>query len=149
MDGTLLERKATMNLPPTPRAARHKARVVVADDDDDDRGRMVGALRREGFEVFEARDGAELLRRVAALRRKGHVVNAVVSDIGMPNCDGLRAARSLRFSSSVLPIVLITGFSDAELRDDALRAGATTVLQKPIRTRELADALRRALGTAS
>jgi CheY-like chemotaxis protein len=122
-------------------ATGHRVRVVVADDDDESRQLAADALRRDGFEVFEARDGEELLRSVAALRSLGHVVNAVVSDIGMPNCDGLRATRSLRFTSRVLPIVLVTGFADAELHRDALQAGATAVLQKPLRNHELSSAI--------
>jgi two-component system OmpR family response regulator len=124
---------------------QRRARIVVADDDDDARDLVVSALRSAGFEVHEARDGIELLGKVAALRGRGHVVHGVVSDIGMPNCDGLRATRSLRSTSRVLPIVLITGLHDAALRDDALRAGATAILEKPIRTSELTGAIRQAL----
>jgi two-component system response regulator (stage 0 sporulation protein F) len=135
---------------PSPEPNKHtvvqrKARVVVADDDDDCRGLVVDALRRDGFEVFEAKDGEQLIRRVAALRGMGHVVNAVVSDIGMPNCDGLRATRSLRSTSRHLPIVLMTGFGDPELLHDALQAGATALLRKPIRSDELSSTLRKAL----
>jgi two-component system, response regulator, stage 0 sporulation protein F len=124
---------------------QRRARVVVADDDDDSRELLVSGLRRDGFEVHEARDGIELIGRVAALRSRGHVIHAVVSDIGMPNCDGLRATRSLRSTSRVLPIVLITGFDDVELRQDALEAGATAVIQKPVRTSELTGTIMDAL----
>jgi DNA-binding NtrC family response regulator len=123
--------------------------VVIADDDDDCRRLLAGALRRDGFEVFEARDGDELIGRVTALRSRGHVVNAVVSDIGMPNCDGLHAMRKLRTASRALPIVLVTGFTDVELQHDAYRAGATAVLQKPVGATEITRAVRRAMSLPS
>jgi CheY-like chemotaxis protein len=125
--------------------AERKARVVLADDDDETRELAARALRREGFDVFEARDGEELLQRVTSLRANGHVVSAVVSDIDMPSCDGLHATRRLRTSSRALPIVLVTGFTNPDVYHAALRAGASSVLSKPVQPHQLTRTVRQAL----
>jgi CheY-like chemotaxis protein len=122
-----------------------KARVVLADDDDEARELAAQALRREGFDVFEARDGEELLQRVTSLRQNGHSVSAVVSDIDMPSCDGLHATLRLRTGSRALPIVLVTGFTNPDIYRAALQAGASTVLSKPIQPNQLTRSVRQAL----
>jgi CheY-like chemotaxis protein len=122
-----------------------KARVVIADDDDEARELAAEALRRDGFDVFEARDGEELLKRVTSLRQNGHAVSAVVSDIDMPSCDGLHATRRLRTGSRALPIVLVTGFTNPDIFRAALQAGASTVLAKPIQPSQLTRSVRQAL----
>jgi DNA-binding NarL/FixJ family response regulator len=65
----------------------------------------------------------------------------VVSDIGMPGCDGISATQALRINSLV-PIVLITAFEDAETLQSARSAGADLVLFKPVDSASLVSAVR-------
>lgn len=66
-------------------------RIVVADDHASTRRVLADLLRTDGWTVFEARDGVELLN-LAALHRP----HAVISDLSMPRMGGLEAARALR-----------------------------------------------------
>lgn len=66
-------------------------RIVIADDHSSTRQVLADLLRTDGWTVFEARDGVELLN-LAAL----HLPHAVISDLSMPRMGGLEAARSLR-----------------------------------------------------
>jgi CheY-like chemotaxis protein len=117
--------------------------ALLADDDDDARSLIAGILRRAGFEVIEASDGQELVDRYSAMRAEaGHEPTVVVSDIGMPGCDGISATQMLR-SNSLVPIVLITAFDDVETLNSARSAGADEVLSKPVDGASLVSAVRR------
>jgi CheY-like chemotaxis protein len=121
------------------------ARAVVADDDEDCRERLVSMLRSQGFEVTEAGDGNELTTCVAALVQAGDPPRVVVSDIGMPACDGIEATRRLRRFSATLPVVLVTGYTDTATWSQGYGAGASEILNKPVSVSALHDALRRLL----
>ena len=110
--------------------------AVVADDDEDARFLVAAALRRAGFRVSEASDGLELLAIVEA---SDFSTLLVVSDIGMPGCDGIAAAQLLRGRDATLPIVLITANTDPETMEDAMLAGADHVFYKPLDLRQLVD----------
>jgi CheY-like chemotaxis protein len=123
-----------------------EVRAVVADDDDDNRALFVAALRRDGFEASEVRNGNELVDRVATLRREGRDALVVVSDVCMPECDGIQAATRLRQISLTLPIVLVTASNDPNTWRAAAAAGADAVLQKPVAPQVLTRAVRHAMG---
>ncbi len=104
-------------------------RALVADDDDDARALMAASLRRAGFEVHELCNGKELVATFA-LQRGARTL--VVSDIGMPELDGIAATNLLRRQSNSPPILLVTAFGDVTTLRDAKAAGADRVLLKPL-----------------
>jgi CheY-like chemotaxis protein len=116
--------------------------VLVADDDDDARGFVASVLRRAGLQVCEACDGEELLERYRALKVLASDGLVVVSDIGMPGCDGISATGELRKASAELPIVIVTAFEDPSTSKLAYEAGADVVLIKPVGRETLLDAVR-------
>ncbi|KPB02621.1 sigma-54-dependent transcriptional regulator [Ahrensia marina] len=69
----------------------------------------------------------------------------VVSDIRMPNMDGMTLLRKVLEIDPALPVILITGNGDVELAVDAMRAGAYDFLEKPYDPAHLIDVVRRAL----
>src|SRR5688500_4343272 len=101
--------------------------VFVADDDDDMRTLMASAFRRAGFDVRESRDGEDLLTRFFALASDRAIV---VSDIGMPMCDGIAATAALKQRAPHTPVVLVTAFGDRTTLAAARDAGADRVLLK-------------------
>lgn len=115
--------------------------VLVADDDDDAREFLASVLRRAGLQVCEARDGEELLERFRALQVLAADGLLVVSDVGMPGCDGILATGELRRASKHVPIVIVTGFEDATTARQAYEAGADLVLIKPVGRETILDAV--------
>jgi CheY-like chemotaxis protein len=105
--------------------------TVVADDDDDARALVANLLRQLGLKVCEVSDGAQLLARVQAQGQGDEDVTLVVSDIGMPECDGIAATRQLLCSRPKLKIVLMTAFGDQTTFKRARESGAQHVLRKP------------------
>jgi CheY-like chemotaxis protein len=104
--------------------------VLIAEDDDDLREWLQQTLEHEGYQVLEARDGAELLVNLATLEQRGELPLLMVSDLAMPNCDGLEAAAEARAKVPALPILLITAFDARDVRESA-RDVVDAVLQKP------------------
>lgn len=116
--------------------------ALVADDDDDTRTLLAASLRRAGFHVVEASDGEQLLEQYSSLRAQACTgPTVVVSDIGMPGCDGIAATQALR-CDSLVPIILVTAFSDDETLRMARSAGADIVLCKPVDGASLVEVIR-------
>jgi DNA-binding response OmpR family regulator len=113
----------------TVESGRAKWHVFVADDDDDTRTLMANAFKRAGFDVRESRDGEDLLRRFFALASDRAIV---VSDIGMPICDGIAATAAVKRRAPRTPVLLVTAFGDRTTLAAARDAGADHVLLKPI-----------------
>ena len=103
--------------------------AFVADDDDDTRTLIASALRRAGFDVRESSNGEELLDAFVA---RGPARNLVVSDIGMPKCDGIEATIAVKKLAPRTPVLLVTAFADPSILGDARDAGADEVLTKPL-----------------
>jgi CheY-like chemotaxis protein len=119
--------------------------VLVADDDEDARAFLSAVLRRAGLKVCEACDGDELLERYRALQLLSEDGLIVVSDVGMPGCDGILATGELRRASPQVPIVIVTAFEDPATSRQAYEAGADVVLIKPIGRDTLLDAVQLAI----
>jgi two-component system nitrogen regulation response regulator GlnG len=119
--------------------------VLVADDDEDARAFLSAVLRRAGLKVCEACDGEELLERYRALKLLSGDGLIVVSDVGMPGCDGILATGELRKASPEVPIVIVTAHEDPATSRLAYAAGADLVLIKPVGRDTLLDAVQLAI----
>lgn len=73
------------------------------------------------------------------------VVDVVITDVNMPNMDGLQLTRTVRRRYPSLPVVIITGLGREDVAVDALRAGATNYLRKPFRNAEFDHVIRQSL----
>jgi FixJ family two-component response regulator len=114
--------------------------VVVVDDDPSIRRALARLLRSAGLEAETCGSAGELLAR-NGLRRPA----CLVLDIHLPDINGISLLRQLVAAEPGLPVVMITGDQDPELRRQALQAGAAVVLAKPFAEERLLDEVRRAL----
>jgi two-component system, response regulator, stage 0 sporulation protein F len=133
-------------------APSHKLRVFLAEDDPDLRQMIASALRRDGHFVLEARDGVSLLMDI------GHVYwgsepdstpSLVITDVRMPERDGISILRGLRRHAWCPPFILITGFGDEELHAQASELGAQAVFDKPFDLDDLRALVLRIAGTGA
>lgn len=121
----------------------NQRRVVVAEDEALIRMDIVETLKEAGFEVVaEAKDGLEAVELV-----KQHKPDLLVTDIKMPNLDGLEAAEKLK--DEKVAIVLLTAFSQKELVERANEAGAMAYIVKPFTPNDLLPAVELALSRHS
>lgn len=110
-----------------------KPKLLIADDEPD----MLRFLRTqlsEVFEVIEAVDGYQAVEKTAQF-----LPDIVLSDMMMPEKDGLQVCRELRERTSTrsIPIVLLTARADEKTKIDCLTAGASDFLGKPFSLTEL------------
>ena len=107
-------------------------RILVVDDDRAVREAVGRALRYEGYELDEAADGEDALRRLAT-----HPPDGIVLDVLMPVLDGLELCRRLRAAGDRTPILMLTARDAVEDRVEGLDAGADDYLVKPFALAEL------------
>ncbi len=113
-----------------------EATILVVDDDPQIREVLDVALGRAGFRTMTARDGAEGLRQVQAVRP-----DLAVLDIGLPEMDGLELCRAIRRDSE-LPILFLTARDDEVDRILGLEMGGDDYVTKPFSPRELVARVR-------
>lgn len=121
-------------------------KVLVVDDSEVTRAILARTLRGAGFEVLEARDGAE--GAMAALREQPAVV---VTDLEMPTMDGFPLLRLLKAdpASSHIPVLILTSHAEAASRFWSLRLGADAYLTKEHRPQQLVATVSRLVENAS
>jgi two-component system response regulator PilR (NtrC family) len=101
-------------------------RALVVDDEVDFLTTYERLLRRQGYEVVTATSCAAGLAAVARER-----MQLVISDLRLPDGDGLDVVRAARGAADPPTVIVVTGYPSAERRRAALAAGATTFLAKP------------------
>jgi FixJ family two-component response regulator len=116
------------------------ATVHVVDDDASFLRALSGMLRAVGFNVRSFASAAELLAQSGPESR-----GCVVTDLSMPDMDGLELQAALRKIGAVLPVVFLTGRGDIPSSVHAMRGGAIDFLEKHATQEELLAAIRRAL----
>jgi len=119
---------------------KEKGRVFVFDDDADSLQSVVAALRRDGIDVFPFADPREGLARVEA--EGGDVV---VTDLRMPGLTGLEVLRHVTRKIPDVPVVILTAYGTVEGAIEAVRAGASDFLLKPVEIPRLRAAVFKAL----
>lgn len=137
--------------PPTERTSprailRQRARILVVDDDPDMREILVAALTGEGYEVVEASSGAEAASRIEQLSAHewtNNPVDLLLTDVRMPDVDGLALTRKLRGTRWPIPVVMISAYPSRALRAE-ISALHAVLLPKPFRI----DSLRRIVALA-
>ncbi|MCB9735946.1 MAG: sigma-54-dependent Fis family transcriptional regulator [Deltaproteobacteria bacterium] len=103
------------------------ARILVVDDDPNSSEPVALALTDSGYEV-ETRSSAE----AALAYVRDNDVDLVVSDIHMPGMDGIELCRAFAAERADMPVIIVTGHSSFQTAVDALRAGASDYLTKPV-----------------
>lgn len=116
-------------------------RILVVDDLADMCTLLGLTLRRNGWEVLEARNGEEAVT-IARIEQP----DLILMDYDMPKLNGLDACRLITRDAVTahIPVVIYTGYSAVHVREEAIGAGATSFLLKPItptRLREEIEAI--------
>jgi CheY-like chemotaxis protein len=120
-------------------------RVLLAEDNADLRDLLAATLAADGYEVVEAATGSELAAVIAASATGRGGVPApalVITDNRMPGKSGLEVIAGMREINPTTPVILITGYGDAVVRDQARRLGVSVILDKPFELDDLRAAVR-------
>jgi len=121
------------------------AKILVVDDSKVMREMVQAALVAQNHEIIVAEDGVEAL----TLARE-HAVDLVLSDINMPNMNGISLVSKLRLLDAYknVPVIMLTTEDSDFKKDKAKRMGASAWLQKPIDPTRLIKAVNTMLAKA-
>jgi EAL domain-containing protein (putative c-di-GMP-specific phosphodiesterase class I) len=118
-----------------------RGRVLVVDDEDALRRAYARVLERDGYEVVTAADGRAATQELG----RASMLDAVVSDIRMPEMSGLELLRAVRKRDEDLPVILVTANPDLASAREAIDQGAYKYLAKPVDNDLLAMNVQRAV----
>lgn len=100
--------------------------IQVVDDDEAVRTSMAFVLETLGFEVSDFFDASDFLAR-------GQFDTGIlICDVRMPGMNGIELARLLRERGSTMPIILMSGNARNALKSEAMSAGVSAILEKPV-----------------
>lgn len=117
--------------------------VIVADNDSIIRGILRSVLEAEGYTVLSAVNGVEAID--LAMRTRARLI---ILDYKMPRLDGVTSCVEIRALDGYanVPVLILTAFNDAAIRDRAERAGAAAFLAKPFTPVDLLHTIARLVG---
>ena len=115
------------------------AKTIMIVDDSASMRQVVGiALRDAGYDLIEAGDGKEALKKL-----DGTTIHLIVSDINMPNMDGISFVKEVKQHPKYkfTPIIMLTTEINQAKKDAAKEAGAKAWVTKPFQPKTLLDAI--------
>lgn len=114
--------------------------ILLIDDDPVVRSLASGILRKNGYQVYIAKDGQEGLE----LAEK-HGPDLVITDYQMPGMSGIDVLAKLKQDDATLPVIMLTAYGDATLTIKSMQTGAFDYIEKPINPRELLETVKNGL----
>ncbi len=118
--------------------------VLIVDDAPDIRTVVRMTLEKAGYHVLEAEDGMQAIEEI----RKGeHAVtlDVIITDICMPNMNGIDVIEYFRKEWPNVPLVVLTGFPDIDMATGLLQYGVADYLVKPVEGGKLRSAVSKAM----
>lgn len=107
-------------------------RILVVDDEENARIALSKILAREGYDVASAGNGYEALDYL-----RGREVELIITDINMPEMNGMAFLRELNRSHPASNVIMITAYGEVESYIEAMNLGAFEYINKPVKLEEL------------
>lgn len=112
--------------------SKDEKRILLVDDEENARVALSKLLAREGYIIDMVANGFEALNHL-----REHDVNLIVTDINMPEMDGISFLRELKKSFPGSNVIMITAYGEVESYIEAINLGAFEYINKPVRIEEL------------
>ncbi|MFQ5353935.1 MAG: sigma-54-dependent transcriptional regulator [Thermodesulfobacteriota bacterium] len=118
----------------------NKSKIVVVDDEQDMRSFLEILLRRNGYSVLSFPTAKRALEYCRA-----NPFDLVITDLRMPEMDGVELLRELKALDEEAPVIMITAYASVDTAIDAMKAGAYDYFTKPFNIEEIRLNIRKAL----
>lgn len=121
-----------------------EGRILVIDDEEQIRKVVGTVLRKGGFDVVEAEDGAKAIE----LLNSGDnpmMIDVIICDIRMPHINGTEAIKYFRAQYPSVPIIVLTAYPDFQLATSMLKEGVMDYLVKPVDREKMLMAVKNAM----
>jgi two-component system, chemotaxis family, chemotaxis protein CheY len=118
-------------------------RIMTVDDSASMRQMVSITLKGAGYDVVEATDGRDALEKM-----EKHSIHMLITDINMPNLDGIGLVRKVRSHAvyRFIPIILLTTESQGSRKQEGKTAGATGWIVKPFKPDQLLGVVKKVIG---
>jgi len=116
-----------------PKEESSKYTILVVEDEESLRSLIVSFLSKLGHSSLTAKDGVEALDKI-----KGNKIDAVITDIKMPNMDGIILTSEISRQYPELPVMVMTAFDEEYSAGTAISVGAREFIKKPFSLDEFA-----------
>lgn len=103
--------------------------LILVAEDDDSNFKLIKAIIGKKCDIQWAKNGEEI---VALFKEYGNEAKAILMDIKMPVMNGLDATKIIREENKEIPIIMQTAYAFSSDKENAMNAGASEVLVKPI-----------------
>ncbi|MBI4231944.1 sigma-54-dependent Fis family transcriptional regulator, partial [Candidatus Peregrinibacteria bacterium] len=120
------------------------AKILVVDDERLIRWSLSERLKKEGYQIVEAENGA-----MATEKFGSEMPDIVLLDLKLPDADGLTLLKEFKSQSSSTPVLIITAFSAVDSAIEAMKLGAYDYIAKPFNMDEMVLILQRTLETTA
>ena len=124
-----------------PQIGGRPVKILVVDDEEIVLSFVRDALEDIGYQIELANDGMSALRRI-----EKEYFDFILTDIRMPECDGLELARRARELIPSVGIIFMTGYANLNTAKDAIKEGAYDYIMKPFELNEIRLAVKNAVG---
>lgn len=118
--------------------AEHAKRILVVDDEENTRLALTRLLLREGYDVQAASNGFEALDRL-----RSSPAELIITDLNMPEMNGLTFLRELNRDHPSSNVIMITAYGEVESYLEALNLGAFEYINKPVRLEDLKKVMKK------
>ena len=143
---TLLVPRSSINAGEEPSGTGHRsgrgATILVVDDEPSVRVTVQKILERAGMKVLAARDGNSALE---LFRDPGNAIDCVLLDLNMPQVNGEQVFAEMQSINPSIPVLMTSGFTEAQTLDRCWDAGLAGFIPKPVRANVLLESIERAL----
>ncbi len=119
-----------------------KGNILIVDDSTAIRKSMRFILEKEGYVVNEASNGADCISKIQP------ETNLIISDVNMPEMDGVEMLRKIRGSGQyrTIPVIILTTVSQEDMMKKGKDMGATAWLLKPFKPENLIGVINKVIG---
>ena len=118
-----------------------KGNVLIIDDEAEIRRNLTIGLTQEGYSAVACPDGISAIHELENSMKKGIKYDYLITDIFMPDIDGLKILKVIKRQYPNLPVLVITGYGDVSLEFEAVSEVNTGYLDKPFEIAELVEAI--------
>jgi len=118
------------------------ANLLIVDDDEEIRNLLKEYFQGLGYTVETAEGGHEALHKL-----DGSEIDCIISDLVMPDMDGLELLKQMRAENRNIPFLMNTGYPSVDSAVEAMRAGAYDYISKPLQLEDIRIKVERALYT--
>ncbi|OGR84926.1 MAG: hypothetical protein A2901_01525 [Elusimicrobia bacterium RIFCSPLOWO2_01_FULL_54_10] len=118
----------------------NKTLILLVDDSVEDRASYKVILERKGYKVMETQSGEECIKSI-----KERKFQVILLDLQLPGINGLETLKQIKTVRPDLPVIMVTGHSQTEMMENAMKSGSFAYLSKPVDITKLMEVISQTL----